>query len=105
MVDSVGVSVTASAEPEGRALSTVLTRLEGPPQARVVGLGTETIMGRAAWANGSLADLLDFDDVGFLHSTACILPAGLAFAEETELEGRDLAGAMVVVEEEPLAAV
>jgi 2-methylcitrate dehydratase PrpD len=50
----------------------------------------------AAWANGALAHLLDFDDTGFSHPTACILPATLAMAEESGATGGELVAAVCV---------
>ena len=96
VVDCVGVTVAAAAEPAGRSVASVLSRLGGEPQARVIGLGVRTNVVQAAWANGSLAHLLDFDDVGFSHPTACILPAALAVAEERDVGGGELVAAMVV---------
>src|SRR5208283_3399907 len=61
-----------------------------------LGSSLRTSTGSAAWANGALAHLLDFDDTGFSHPTACILPAALAVAEEAGATGGDLVAAVCV---------
>ena len=68
----------------------------GTPIASVVGSGVRTGVVSAAWANGALAHLLDFDDTGFSHPTACILPAALAMAELKQASGADLVTAVCV---------
>ena len=55
-----------------------------------------TSAAQAAWANGALAHLLDFDDTGFSHPTACLLPAGLAVAELVDASGEELLTALVL---------
>lgn len=94
--DTLGVSLAAAAHPAGRIAVGVLDQLGGSPQARVLGTGTRTSVVQAAWANGTLAHLLDFDDVGFSHPTATILPGALAVAEHLDVRGRTLLDAMVV---------
>ena len=62
----------------------------------MLGSSLRTSAVSAAWANGALAHLLDFDDTGFSHPTACILPAALAMAEGTGATGGDLVAAVCV---------
>src|SRR6185503_15984014 len=66
------------------------------PQARVFGTNVRSSAVGAAWANGSLSHLLDYDDTGFSHPTACILPAALAPAEGASATGGDLVAAVCV---------
>jgi 2-methylcitrate dehydratase PrpD len=94
--DTVGVTLAAVAHPAGRLADGLVRDLGGAPQARVLGTGTRTSTVQAAWANGTLAHLLDFDDVGFSHPTATILPGALAVAEHLDVDGRTLLEAMVI---------
>lgn len=94
--DTVGVTVAAAAEPAGRIVTDLVESLGGAPQASVLGTHVRTSMVQAAWANGTFAHLLDFDDVGFSHPTATILPAALAVAEDRDASGAELLGAMVL---------
>lgn len=96
VVDCLGVTIAASGEAAGASVESVIRRLGGEPQARVIGLGLPTNIVQAAWANGGLAHLMDYDDIGFSHPSACILPAALAIAEEKDLGGRELIAACVL---------
>lgn len=96
ILDCTGVALAATAEPAGRIVVDITREQGGGPTAAVLGTGLRTSVVAAAWANGSLAHLLDFDDTGFSHPTACILPAALAMAEETGATGADLVAAVCV---------
>lgn len=96
ILDCAGVALAAAVEPAGRIVLDVTREQGGAPQARVLGSSLCTSTVSAAWANGTLAHLLDFDDTGFSHPTACILPAALAMAEEAGATGGDLVAAVCV---------
>ena len=96
ILDCTGVGLAAIAEPAGRIVLDVTRSQGGNPQARVFGSNVRTSTVSAAWANGSLSHLLDFDDTGFSHPTACILPAALAAAEEADAAGADLVAAVCI---------
>ena len=93
ILDCTGVALAAAAEPAGRIVVDITREQGGTPVASVVGSGLRTGVVSAAWANGALAHLLDFDDTGFSHPTACILPAVLAMAEEANASGGDIVAA------------
>ncbi|MBI2223666.1 MAG: MmgE/PrpD family protein, partial [Betaproteobacteria bacterium] len=88
--------LAATVEPAGRIVLDITREQGGAPQARVLGSSFRTSAVSAAWANGALAHLLDFDDTGFSHPTACILPAALAMAEEAGATGGDLVAAVCI---------
>jgi 2-methylcitrate dehydratase PrpD len=96
ILDCAGVGLAATVEPAGRIILEVTREQGGTPQARVFGTNLRTSAVSAAWANGALAHLLDFDDTGFSHPTACILPGALAMAEEVGATGADLVAAVCV---------
>ncbi len=96
ILDCAGVGLAATVEPAGRIILEVTREQGGAPQARVFGSELRTSAVSAAWANGCLAHLLDFDDTGFSHPTACILPAALALAEEANASGADVVAAVCV---------
>jgi 2-methylcitrate dehydratase PrpD len=96
ILDCTGVGLAATVEPAGRIVLDVTREQGGAHQARVFGSGLRTSAVSAAWANGSLSHLLDFDDTGFSHPTACILPAALAVADEAGTTGADLVAAVCV---------
>jgi 2-methylcitrate dehydratase PrpD len=96
ILDCTGVALAAAVEPPGRIVLDITREQGGAPQASVFGSSLRTSVVSAAWANGSLAHLLDYDDTGFSHPTACILPAALAMAEETGATGGELVAAVCV---------
>ncbi|MBI4189317.1 MAG: MmgE/PrpD family protein, partial [Betaproteobacteria bacterium] len=96
ILDCAGVGLAATVEPAGRIVLDITREQGGAPQARVLGSSLRTSAVSAAWANGAFAHLLDFDDTGFSHPTACILPAALAMAEEAGATGGDLVAAVCV---------
>ena len=96
ILDCAGVGLAATAEPAGRIVLDITREQGGAPQARVFGSSLCTSAISAAWANGSLSHLLDYDDTGFSHPTACILPAALALTDEAGATGADLTAAVCV---------
>lgn len=96
ILDCAGVALAATAEPAGRIILDITQAQGGTAQARVLGTNLRTSAISAAWANGALAHLLDFDDTGFSHPTACILPAALAMAESADATGADVVAAVCV---------
>src|SRR5262245_37521264 len=96
ILDCSGVALAATREPAGRIVLEITREQGGTAQARVLGTSIRTSASAAAWANGSLAHLLDYDDTGFSHPTACILPAAAAMAEGVNATGADLVTAVCV---------
>lgn len=96
ILDCTGVALAAAVEPAGRIILDVMREQGGNAQAGVVGSGLRTSTISAAWTNGALAHLLDYDDTGFSHPTACILPAALAMAEAINATGGALVAAVCV---------
>ena len=96
ILDCTGVALAATAEPAGRIVQDITREQGGDPKASVLGTSLRSSVVSAAWANGAFAHLLDYDDTGFSHPTACILPAALAMAEEAGASGGDLVAAVCV---------
>jgi 2-methylcitrate dehydratase PrpD len=96
ILDCSGVALAACQEAPGRIVLDITREQGGRPTASVIGSGLRTSTVAAAWANGSLAHLLDFDDTGFSHPTACILPAVLAMAEESDASGAAVVAATCI---------
>ncbi len=96
ILDCAGVGLAATTEPAGRMILDMTREQGGTPHARVLGTNLRTSSIAAAWTNGSLSHLLDYDDTGFSHPTACILPGAMALAEEAGSSGADLVNAVCV---------
>jgi len=95
--DSLGVALAASVEPSaiivGDVLSSMAVQTGG---CYVIANGRRSSPWDAAWANGTLVHLLDFDDYGYGHPTACILPAALAAGELADGSGEEFMLAMAI---------
>ncbi len=96
ILDCAGVGLAATVEPAGRVILDITREEGGAPLARVLGSNLRTNAVSSAWANGALSHLLDYDDTGFSHPTACILPGALAFAEQSAASGAELVNAVCV---------
>ena len=97
ILDWFGCALAGSSEP----LSEILRAQFGhrPGQCTVIGADLTTEAPTAALLNGASGHALDYDDTGArvgCHSTAPVLPAVLAVAEEIGASGQDLITAFVV---------
>lgn len=107
LVDGVAVMLAGAAAESGRIVREHLREVGGKPQAVVVGSRMRAPLQFAAWANGTAAHALDYDDTqlatdarsvyGLLtHPTAPVLPAALAAAEFVGASGAQLLEGYVV---------
>ncbi|RDD61978.1 MmgE/PrpD family protein [Ferruginivarius sediminum] len=96
VLDTIGVALAAAA----RGVGTAGAKVARPEHAgaTVWGSGFTARAQDAALANGILAHALDFDDThpeAIMHTSAIIVPAALAVAEEERLSGDALVAALV----------
>src|SRR5271169_5991639 len=99
ILDTLGVLVTASAEPMMGILDGFVTDLGPSDEATILGTGRRTSVANAALVNGILAHGLDYDDSSWRligHPSAGVLPAVLAIGERQKSTGRDLLCAYVL---------
>ena len=93
VLDTLGVAIGASGlEPEGRIVAEYVEALGGRPESTVYGFGFKAPAPWAAFVNGSLGHMLDYDDVGAGgHVGIATVPVALAVAEKLGgVSGRDL---------------
>src|SRR3954453_21659635 len=98
ILDTLGVAVGASGlAPEARILADYVEALGGRPESSVLGFGSKAPAPWAAFVNGSLGHMLDYDDVGAGgHVGIATVPVAFAVAEKLGAEklggvsGRDL---------------
>jgi len=99
-LDGVAVMLAGATEPLG--LGTMIRDyardMAGTPQASVIAGGFKTSMTEAAFANGTMAHALDFDNCWYPlnHPTSPTLPVILAIAEYHGSTGRDCVVALAV---------
>ncbi|GAC1314876.1 MAG: MmgE/PrpD family protein [Chloroflexota bacterium] len=100
ILDCVGAVLAASGEPAADIPVDVLTALEPPGAASVIGRWDRRLSApSAALVNGTRAHALDFDDVHYPwygHPTAVLLPALLALAEHLDASGEDVVTAYAI---------
>src|SRR4051794_7906906 len=98
-LDGLAVTLAGATEPLGVGrISTEYVRfMGGAPQASVVAGGFKTSLANAAYANGTMAHALDFDNTWYPlnHPTSPTLPTILAIAEHHGLSGRKVIEAIV----------
>jgi 2-methylcitrate dehydratase PrpD len=98
ILDTIGVALAASARPIGKiVVQHVAENAGAPATATVLGAGIKASAPMAAFANGTLANALDFDDGS--HLSTHILPAALAVAEHRGLSGKQVLDAFILAYE------
>lgn len=99
-LDGVAVMLAGATEPLGlgRIIRDYARDMAGAPQASVIAGGFKTSMTEAAFANGTMAHALDFDNCWYPlnHPTSPTLPVILAIAEHHGSNGRECVTALAV---------
>src|SRR5438477_11529505 len=93
VLDTLGVAIGASGlAPEARIVADYAEALGGHPESTVFGFGFKAPAPWAAFVNGSLGHMLDYDDVGAGgHVGIATVPVAFAVAEKLGgVSGRDL---------------
>lgn len=98
-LDWLAVTLGAVKEPVAKILIDLVEEMDGKKQATILGHGIKTNALNAAFVNGAISHILDFDDANTEtrnHTSAPIIPVLLALGESRVLRGRDLITAYVV---------
>jgi 2-methylcitrate dehydratase PrpD len=93
VLDTIGVSIGASTlAPEAAILAEYASDLGGKPESTILGFGGKAPAPWAAFVNGSLGHMLDYDDLGESgHPSIVTIPVALAVAEKLGgVSGREL---------------
>ena len=93
VLDTLGVAIGASTlAPEAGILAEYVRDLGGRPEATLLGFGGKAPAPWAAFVNGSLGHMLDYDDLGESgHPGIVTIPVALAVAEKLGgVSGREL---------------
>jgi 2-methylcitrate dehydratase PrpD len=89
VLDWIGCALVGSRRPEARIVVDYTREQGGNHQARLVAPGVRTTSINAAFANGVMGHLEDFDDSG-AHPASYLTPTVLALGEELHLPGRQV---------------
>jgi len=97
-LDGIAVMLAGSTEPlgVGRISIQYVKECGGHPQASVIAGGFKSSMTNAAYANGTMAHALDYDNTWYPlnHPTSATLPAILAIAEHQGTDGKKIIAAI-----------
>ncbi len=97
--DTIGVAFAARKLGVGMAPSRIVEEMGSTGMASVWGTTMSASAEDAAFANGTAAHALDFDDThaaAIMHASAVIVPPALALGEERGASGREILAALVV---------
>lgn len=92
VINMLAVALHATQDPALQMVLEVFNAEGAAKRASVLGAGVRTSLQNAAFANGLLAHLDDYDDTFFptvLHPSAPTIPVALALAEHGHRSGRD----------------
>ena len=84
VLDTLGVAIGASTlAPEAALIADYVREQGGKPEATILGFGGKVPAAGAAFVNGSLGHMLDYDDLGESgHPSIVTIPVALAVAEK-----------------------
>lgn len=98
-VDVTATTLAGAAEPVGRIVTGWVREYGGAPRASVVAGGFKTSAAEAAFANGTMAHALLYEDTTFVsmaHSSVVLAPCLLALGEPRAASGREVLEAYVI---------
>lgn len=98
MIDAIGCAIRSQEEFQVRAVVDVMKGFGGKPDCSVIANGFKTSPMLAAFINGTMGHIYDFDDdhrEGTMHPTVAVLPAVLALAEKQKVTGKQFIRAFV----------
>lgn len=101
LLDTLGVSLAASGlDPDAGRLAEIALAFPAPTGCRIIGFPGRVAAPTAAWVNGGLGHMLDFDDIGydsFTHPSSAVLAAVLAAAEYVgNVSGKELLASLAL---------
>ena len=99
IIDCLGVTLAACLEPGSRIITEYARKNRGIPESGVIAGGFKAPACEAALANGTMAHMLDYDDVSIPfggHPSVVLLPAVLALGEKLRSSGKEVLLAYIV---------
>lgn len=96
ILDALGCIIGGARIEPGQAILKLVTAQGGSGPATLWATGQRVPANQAAYANGYLHNVLDFDDTDLGHPGTTVLPAALAVAEQVGASGSALIRAVVM---------
>lgn len=98
VLDTLGCAIGGYCTTAGAQIVEMAKRYRLPSESSLICDGEKVCPEFAAWANSSMANVLDMDDVfaGTFHQANSLVPTAFAIGELKELPGKDLLHAIII---------
>jgi 2-methylcitrate dehydratase PrpD len=98
ILDTIGCAVGGFCTEPGKKIVALAKQFSGIGEATLVGDGSKASAPFACWANSSLANILDMDDVfaGTAHQANCLIPTAFGVGEAQNASGLDVIHSIVI---------
>ena len=92
VLDTIGCAFGGYCTKPGKQIAALAKEFSGAGEASVLGDGTRVSTPFACWANSSLANVLDMDDVfaGTAHQANCLIPTAFSIGESQKSSGLEV---------------
>ncbi len=99
LLDVIGCAVRACDEKQAQAVTTVMKEQGGTPVSSVIAKGFQTSPMNAAFINGTMGHIFDYDDdhrEGTMHPSVSVFPAVFALGEKKKVTGKEFMRAFIL---------
>jgi len=98
ILDTIGCAIGGYCTKPGKEIVAQAREFRGAGEASLLGDGSTVSLPFACWANSTLANLLDMDDVfaGTAHQGNCLVPTAFGIGEAQKSSGLDVLHAIVL---------
>jgi len=98
ILDNIGCGIGGYVTKLGKQIVSLAKEFKGGGRATLIGDGSKVSAPFACWANSSLTNLLDMDDVfaGTAHQANCLVPTAFGIGEVQKSSGLDVLHAIVL---------
>jgi 2-methylcitrate dehydratase PrpD len=98
VIDTIGCAIGGYCTKAGKEIASQAKEFSGAGAASVFGDGSKVSAPFACWANSSLANVLDMDDVfaGTAHQANCLIPTAFGIGEAQKSTGLEVLHAIVL---------
>ena len=98
ILDTIGCAIGGYCTKPGKEIVAQAREFSGAGEASLLGDGSTVSLPFACWANSTLANLLDMDDVfaGTAHQANCLVPTAFGIGEAQKSSGLDVLHAIVL---------
>ena len=98
VLDTIGCALGGYATQPGKQIVAMAKEFQGVGESTLIGDGGKVSTPFACWANSSLANVLDMDDVyaGTAHQGNCLIPTAFGFGEIQNASGLDVLRAIIL---------